>query len=119
MQAGIATLSSWSTQQLIVAQQSDSSSDVWSGWGSVIFVICIVAIIAAVVVFLIWQLSKSAQARNANAAMAAQGEAYRKLAEQSATAQEHLSAELATLNASMSNLRERVASMEKMMREVE
>lgn len=121
MQAGIAALSTWSTNFLVVAQQVDNDSDnnVWSGWGSVIFVTTVVAIVAAVVIVLIWQLSKSAQARHAAAATAAQGEAYRKLAEQSASTQESLSTELTTLNTTMADLRERVASIEKMMREVE
>jgi hypothetical protein len=120
MQAGIAALSSWSTNALIVAQQVDNGSDdVWGGWGSVIFVITIVAIIATVILVLIWQLSQNARARSAAAATAAQDEAYRKLAEQSAMAQERVAADLATLNTSVTELRERVASIEKMMREVE
>lgn len=121
MQAGIAMLQTWSANFLVVAGQvdNDSQNDVWSGWGSVIFVISIVAIVAAVALVLIWQIFKTSQARTAAAVTAARDEAYRKLAEQSALAQETMAADFATLNTSIADLRERVASIEKMMREVE
>jgi flagellar basal body-associated protein FliL len=120
MQAMIAMLNSWSANFLIAAQQvDDDANEVWSGWGSVIFVISIVAIIAAVVLVLIWQISKTAQARAAATTTASQGEAYRALAEQAAAAQEKMATDLVALNVTITDLRERVASIEKMMREVE
>jgi len=119
MQAGIAALNTWSANFLVVAQQADNDDSVWSGWGGIVFVICIVAIVATVILVLIWQVSKTAQSRRAAAVTAAQDEAYRKLAEQSALAQERVAADLAMLNTTVTELRERVASIEKMMREVE
>ncbi len=48
---------------LVTAQVTDEPvNDVWSGWGSVIFVLGITMVVALVVAMLIWQVFRTRQA---------------------------------------------------------
>lgn len=99
--------------------EDDPPNDVWSGWGSVIFVMGMTAILAIVAYLVIWQIFKTRQNRYSTDAALARDQAYRKLAEEIAASQEQTAEDLATLRRDMADVRQRVASMERLLREVE
>jgi len=99
-------------------EAADEVNDVWSGWGSVIFVLSLIAIVALVASLLIWQLFRTRQTKMMSDARVAEANAYKLLAEESAAAQNRTAAELATLSDTVSDLRNRVASIERMLAEV-
>ncbi len=96
----------------------DTSSDVWEGWGSVMLVVGGMVLIAILLGIVIWQIFRTAQSRMLAADHIARDEAYRRLAEQSATTQEQLVAQQQRIADDMSELRERVGAIEKLLREV-
>jgi hypothetical protein len=96
----------------------DDTNDVWAGWGSVIFIITIIVIVALVVSLLIWQIFRTRQTRMMSDARVAEANAYRTLAEEAASAQSRTAAELASLSETVTDLRNRVASIERMLAEV-
>jgi hypothetical protein len=105
---------------LVTAQvESEAGNEVWDGWGSVFFVLGFMAIIAMVSVVLIWQVFRTRQATIESRARIAQEEAYRRLAEEATSVQNRTAAELAQLTEGMADLRVRVATIERMLREVE
>lgn len=104
---------------LQTANETNETNDVWAGWGSVIFVMGMTAIIALVIYLVIWQVFKTRQNRYATDAVIARDVAYRKLAEEMAVTQEQAAEDLATLRRDMADIRQRVTSMERMLREVE
>jgi predicted negative regulator of RcsB-dependent stress response len=106
---------------LQVQAQTDTSSDVnevWSGWGSVIFVLSMTGIIALIAALVIWQLFRTRQTKMMSDARVAESNAYRSLAEDATAAQNHTAEELKYLRESMADLRTRVASIERMLAEV-
>jgi Tfp pilus assembly protein PilO len=74
----------------------------------IVLVMVFLTLIAAVVIVVIWQVFASRRAL----AMVARDEAYRKLAEQAAETQQRMVDDLA-------DLRQRMASIEKILKEVE
>ena len=94
------------------------TNDVWEGWGSVILVCGFVLLVALILALVIWQLFRTRQTRMMTDARVAEANAYRTLAEEAATAQTRMANELATLGESVTDLRTRVASIEKMLAEV-
>ena len=96
----------------------EETNDVWAGWGSVIFVLGIITIVALVASLLIWQLFRTRQTKMMSDARVAEANAYKTLAEEAAAAQTRTASELATLSESVTDLRTRVASIEKMLAEV-
>ena len=112
-------LSGLNSTPALLAMQAESENEVWSGWGSVIFVMGMTAILAIVAYLVIWQIFKTRQNRYSTDAALARDQAYRKLAEEIAAAQEQTAEDLATLRRDMADVRQRVASMERLLREVE
>jgi Flp pilus assembly protein TadB len=105
---------------VVVAQAAnDPVNDVWSGWGSVFFVLGVMAITALVATVLIWQIFRTRQATIESRARIAQEEAYRRLAEEMTSVQKRTASELDQLTEGVADLRVRVASIERMLREVE
>ena len=108
------------TDLLIVAQANNEEvNEVWSGWGSVFFVLGIMFIVAIVATVLIWQIFRTRQATIESRERIAQEEAYRRLAEEMTSIQKRTTAELDQLTEGMADIRVRVASIERMLREVE
>lgn len=106
---------------LQVQAQTEASSevnDVWSGWGSVVFVLAMTAIVALIAALVIWQLFRTRQTSMMTQARIAESNAYQKLAEEATTAQNRTAAELEQLSETIGDLRTRVASIERMLAEV-
>lgn len=82
-------------------------------WG-MIFVLGLLALITVLIVVFIWQVFATSRAR----ASAAREEAYQKLAERSVEAQERTDREQQKISEDLSDLRARVAAIEKLLREV-
>jgi uncharacterized protein HemX len=93
-------------------------NDVWEGWGSVILVCGFVLLVALILALVIWQLFRTRQTRMMTDARVAEANAYRTLAEEAATAQTRMANELAALGETITDLRTRVASIEKLLAEV-
>lgn len=105
---------------LITAQASDPDvNEVWSGWGSVLFVLVILTLITFAVCFGAWQYMKTRRATLESRAEIAREEAYRRLAEEATSVQNRTAAELHQLTEGMADLRVRVATIERVLREVE
>ena len=96
----------------------EETNEVWAGWGSLIFVLTIITIVALVAALLIWQVFRTKQTRMMSEARVAEANAYRTLAEEAAAAQHRTAEELATMSESVTDLRTRVASIERMLAEV-
>lgn len=79
------------------------------------FVVAMTAIIALVIMVGIWQFAATMRAR----ASVAREQAYEQLAARAAEAEEQTSRQLERLAADTRELRDRVAAIEKMLREVE
>ena len=107
------------SQFMLVVAQTEVENDVWSGWGSVLFTLGMMAIFAVVASILIWQVFRTRQATIESRAQIAREEAYRRLAEESVSVQNRTAAELAQLTEGMADLRVRIATIERMLREVE
>jgi len=76
------------------------------------FVLVILSLFTIVAVVVISQVLKTARAKTISMAEIARDEAYRKLAEEAVSVQRKISEDL-------SDLRTRIASMEKMLREID
>jgi hypothetical protein len=85
-----------------------------ASWGNVIAIVFLI-VIASIVIVVIWQHHAT---RQATAAVLRDDE-YKKLAERATTAHEQIVQELGAANAELSDLRGRVAEIERMMKEVE
>ncbi len=88
------------------------NEEVIFGIGGMGFVLVILTLITIIAVVVITQALKTARAKSVSMAEIARDEAYRKLAEETVTLQRRIADDL-------SDLRTRIAVMEKMMREVE
>jgi hypothetical protein len=94
------------------------SNDVWEGWGSVILAVSVAVAFFVMLTVVLWQVFRTWQARLAVEAAAAREEEYRALAEQSTTAQKRMASEQERLAADLGEIRNRIASIEKMLAEV-
>jgi hypothetical protein len=94
------------------------SSEVWSGWGSVIVVSIVVILVGAVVVVGAWQGIKSANVKSIARETVARDEAYRKLAEDSAAFQQRSVQQQARLTETLDAVQTKVDAIERMLREV-
>jgi predicted negative regulator of RcsB-dependent stress response len=99
-------------------ESADDANEVWGGWGSVAFVTVVAILIALVIAMFIWQIFRTAQVRTAAEASIAQETAYKTLAEQVVDAQTRTADELEQLRESLSDLRTRVATIERLLAEV-
>lgn len=106
---------------LVVAQTAaeENASEVWGGWGSVILVVGTMVLVTIIIVVVLWQVFHTRRSTLESRAMIAQEEAYRRLAEESTSLQHRTAAELNQLTEGMADLRVRVATIERMLREVE
>lgn len=105
---------------LITAQAADPEvNEVWSGWGSVLFTLVVLTLVTFAICFGIWQYLKTRRATLESRAEIAREEAYRRLAEESTSVQNRTAAELHQLTEGMADLRVRVATIERVLREVE
>lgn len=96
-----------------------NESSVWGGWGADLLAVTVSALVLVLVGVLIWQVFKTYQTKLAVDAHAAYEEAYRTLAEQSARAQEHAAGELTHVRETVAELNTRVASIERLLKDVE
>ncbi|MEW6182384.1 MAG: hypothetical protein AB1500_04300 [Bacillota bacterium] len=76
------------------------------------FVLAILTMLTVLAVVVIWQALKTSRAKTRSMAEIARDEAYRKLAEEAVSVQRKMAEDL-------SDLRARIISMEKMLREVD
>ncbi len=105
---------------LITAQAADPEvNEVWSGWGSVLFTLVVLTLVTFAICFGIWQYLKTRRATLESRAEIAREEAYRRLAEEATSVQNRTAAELHQLTEGMADLRVRVATIERVLREVE
>jgi hypothetical protein len=95
------------------------ASDVWSGWGSVVFASILVILIGAVVIVGAWQGIKSANVKSIARETVARDEAYRKLAEETATTNQRLARDQQQMAETLLAVQKKVDAIERMMREVE
>jgi hypothetical protein len=103
---------------LLLAQIEPEELDddsVWEGWGSVVFVTGLAVLIAAIIIAGLWFIRGVAISR----AHAARDEAFQKLAEQSTSVQEQFLGEQKRMAGDLGELRTRVESIERILREVE
>ncbi|WP_031516550.1 hypothetical protein [Desulfofalx alkaliphila] len=85
------------------------------GMGFVLFILTLITIIA---VTAISQISKNIRAKNAGIAEAARDEAYRKLAEESISAQQKMVEKQENMANDIADIKARISAIEKMLREV-
>lgn len=83
-------------------------------WADVVFLLGGFTVILAAVAFVIWQIFATYRAR----AAIAREQAYQKLAESSARTQERIAEDLTKATRELEDLRTRMASVERMLREV-
>lgn len=88
-----------------------------AGWG-IIFVLGITALIVIIIAIVAWQIFKTKQTQISSQHQIAQEENYRKLAEQTAGLQEQISADLLGIRTELSDMRQRVSELERMLKEV-
>jgi flagellar biosynthesis/type III secretory pathway M-ring protein FliF/YscJ len=86
------------------------------GMGSALLVLCLVTV---VFVFIISQVFKNRRAKIATAAEIAQNEAYRNLAEEAITVQRKTAEDQQKITKDISEMKARINSIEKMLREVQ
>ncbi|MFL5758625.1 MAG: hypothetical protein ACJ789_02740 [Thermomicrobiales bacterium] len=95
------------------------ASDVWAGWGSVLFVSLIAILIGAVVIIGAWQSIKSANVKSIARETVARDEAYRKLAEETASSNQRLARDQQQMAETLFAVQTKVDAIERMLREVE
>lgn len=88
-----------------------------TGWG-IVFVLGLATLIAAIIIVATWQIFGVAKTNVAAETALARDDAYRTLAREATTAQQAIADEQHKIARDLADLRERVVSMEKMMREV-
>ena len=96
-----------------------SEASVWEGWGANLLAVSVSSLVLVLVGVFIWQVFKTYQTRLAVDAHAAQEAAYRALAERSTRAQEHATEQLALLQENVAEMKTRVASIERLLKDVE
>ena len=87
------------------------------GW-DVVFLLGIVAAVAAIIIVATWQIFAVGRTSVSSQAEIARDDAYRKLAQDSAASQQAILEEQRKIARDMADLRERMTSVETMMREV-
>ncbi len=93
--------------------------DFWTSLAGMAFVLVILALITVVIVVVIRQIFGVAHTAIATENAQSAEESYRKLAEEVAASQAEMAEQLTAISASMEDVKTRVASMERMMREVD
>ena len=88
-----------------------------TGWG-IVFVLGVVAAVAVVVVVAVWQSFAVARTKTAAEAELARDGAYRQLAERATAAQQGIAEDQQRIAGELTELRNRVSAIEKLLREV-
>ena len=96
----------------------DDPNDVWAGWGSVILVSGTVFLVAVLLALLIWQIFRTSQTRMMTNATVTLTDSYRTLAEEATAAQTRTAEEIEQLREGVTDLRTRVATIERILAEV-
>ncbi len=104
---------------MLITAQTTNAEEVWGGWGSVIFTLAILTLFTLAACFGVWQYMTTRRATLESRAEIAREEAYRRLAEEATSVQNRTATELHQLTEGMADLRVRVATIERMLREVE
>lgn len=99
--------------------EANSSGEIWGGWGSVVLVTAVASLFLILIIVSSYQAFKTQQTKTLAKAQIARDEAYRELAEQSSNAIKRTANEQERMAADLAELRNRIASIEKMLREVE
>jgi hypothetical protein len=94
------------------------ASSVWEGWGSVVLISLVLILVGAVILVGMWQGMKVSQADHIARETVARDEAYRKLAEDLAESQRKAAEDQQRIAESLAEVRTKVGSIEKMLREV-
>lgn len=84
-----------------------------------IFVLWLLTIVGAVLCVVSWQITATVRANQQVRARAQLEFSYREVAERAVSAQEDIAAQMTVLHEHVADLRARVSSIERMMREVE
>jgi uncharacterized membrane protein len=88
-----------------------------TGWG-IVFILGIVAAVAAIAIVIIWQGISVERTKITAESELARDDAYRTLARDATAAQQAIADEQHKIARDLADLRERMVSVEKMMREV-
>lgn len=86
------------------------------GYGFALVILCLVTVMLVVIIY---QVFKNWRAKIATAAEIARDEAYRKLAEEAITVQRKTAEDQQKITRDISEMKERINSIEKMLREVQ
>lgn len=95
------------------------NEEVIFGIGGMGFVLVILALITIITVVVVSQALKTQRTKTMSMAEIAWDEAYRKLAEEAVSVQRKITGEQQKIVSDLSEMKERIISMEKMLREVE
>lgn len=95
------------------------SADFWNGWGSVVVALGIVLSVAILLGIVSWQFFTVWRARTNARVSLAEHDAYRQLAEDATAAQMLFAEQQHRIVEDLAELRDRVASIEQMLREVD
>ena len=95
------------------------NEDVIFGIGGMGFVLVILALITIIAVVVVSQALKTQRAKTLSMAEIARDQAYQKLAEEAISVQRKISEEQQKIVSDIAEMKERIISMEKMLREVE
>lgn len=85
------------------------------GMGFVLFILTLITIVAVVIIS---QVLKTSRSKAASMAEIARDEAYRKLAEESTLVQRKMAEDQQKIITDLTNIKERINAIEKMLREV-
>lgn len=83
------------------------------------FVLVILTLLTVLIVSVVWQGFKSWQIKTASKAEIARDEAYRKLAAEAVSVQQKLAEDQQRMVKDLSEMKERINAMEKMLREID
>jgi len=90
----------------------ETTNDIWGGWGSVALVVSVSLAFMFIVAILVWQAFKTWQASIENKALIARDKAYEVLADKSVYTQQKLLEQQERIIQDISDMRERVTSIE-------
>lgn len=92
---------------------------IWQGWGSVMLVVSVSVLVLVLVGVLIWQAFKTYQTKMTIDANSSYEEAYRALVDQATAAQQHANRQLMVLNEHIAELNAHLASIERLLKQME
>lgn len=96
----------------------EPDSNVWAGWGSVILVCGVVFLVFAIAALFLWQGMKDGRERMMFEVSNERDDLFRKLADRATASQEQFAETQLQITREIADMRQRIAAMEKMMKEV-